>query len=165
MTLSSLEMGVLEILCQDARTTYAQMSTMLGATKDDVEAAARHLQNEGIIVGYSAIVNWELTQRDDVQAVIEVRVSPQRDIGFDSIAERIYRFDEVQAVYLMSGAYDLMLEVRADSMRKLATFVSQKLSTIENVLSTATHFVLKKYKIDGVIMDKRDQDNRLVVSP
>lgn len=163
MTLSSLEMGVLDILSEDARTTKAQMSVMLRAKEEDVEAAARRLEETGIIVGYPALINWDKTEKENVQAVIEVRVTPQRDMGFDAIAERIYNFEEVTAVYLMSGAYDLMLEVQADSMRKLAGFVSQRLATMDHVLSTATHFVLKKYKVDGIIMEKPG-DKRLAVS-
>lgn len=165
MSLTKLEMQVLDILCEDARTSPATMATMLGCSKEEAAAAARRLEEYGVIVGYPAMVNWEKTDREDVQAVIEVRVTPQRDMGFDAIAERMYRFEEVKAVYLMSGAYDLMLEVQADSMKKLAGFVSQRLATMEHVLSTATHFVLKKYKVDGIVLEKKPSDDRLAVSP
>ena len=103
-------------------------------------------------------VNWDRVEADQVEAVIEVRVTPQRDEGFDAIAEQIYRFEEVSSVYLMSGAYDLMVTVKAGSMKRLALFVAEKLSTLEHVLSTATHFVLKKYKLEGVIFDERKQE-------
>ena len=111
------------------------------------------------------MINWDRVEADQVEAVIEVRVTPQRDEGFDAIAEQIYRFEEVSSVYLMSGAYDLMVTVKAGSMKRLALFVAEKLSTLEHVLSTATHFVLKKYKLEGVIFEERKQDERLVVTP
>ncbi len=165
MTLSQLELQILDILTEDARTPHGQMANMLGVSEGEVSTAVERLEQEGVLVGYPALVNWEKTPREDVKAVIEVRVTPQRDMGFDAIAERIYRFEEVKAVYLMSGAYDLMLEVQADSMKKLASFVSQRLATIEHVLSTATHFVLKKYKVDGIILEEKQTDDRLAVSP
>ena len=165
MSLSQLEMGVLDILCEDARTTPERMAAMLGCTSEQAALAVKRLEEEGIIVGYPALINWDKTSRENVKAIIEVRVTPQRDMGFDAIAERIYRFEEVKAVYLMSGAYDLLLEVQANSMKRLASFVSQRLATIEHVLSTATHFVLKKYKVDGVIMEETNSDERLAVSP
>ena len=138
---------------------------MLGMREEDVRAAVDKLEQERVIVGYPALVNWDKTPIEKVKAVIEVKVTPQRDMGFDAIAARIYRFDEVTAVYLMSGAYDLMLEVQAESLRTLANFVSQKLATIDSVLSTATHFVLKKYKVDGVILEEEHADHRLAVTP
>lgn len=110
-------------------------------------------------------INWDLADGEEVEALIEVRVTPQRDQGFDAIAERIYRFEEVSSVYLMSGAYDLMVLVRGRTIKQLALFVSEKLSTLENVNSTATHFVLKKYKNEGVILEGVRRDERLAVSP
>ncbi|MDR2515505.1 MAG: Lrp/AsnC family transcriptional regulator [Christensenellaceae bacterium] len=165
MTLSSLEMGILDILSGDSRIPYAQIAVMLGAEEAAVAAAAAALEEKAVLVGYPALIDWDKTAREQVQAVIEVKVTPQRDMGFDAIAERIYRFEEVKAVYLMSGAYDLMLEVQADSMKRLAGFVAQRLATIEHVLSTATHFVLKKYKLNGLVLEKKPEDERLVVSP
>ena len=145
MSLTQEEMKVLELLYEDARVTPERAAVMLGMREEDVRAAVDKLEQERVIVGYPALVNWDKTPIEKVKAVIEVKVTPQRDMGFDAIAARIYRFDEVTAVYLMSGAYDLMLEVQAESLRTLANFVSQKLATIDSVLSTATHFVLKKY--------------------
>lgn len=165
MALTQDEMKVLELLYEDARVTPAAAAVMLGMTEEAVKEAIGKLEEERVIVGYPALVNWDKTPIEKVKAVIEVKVTPQRDMGFDAIAARIYRFDEVTAVYLMSGAYDLMLEVQAESLRTLANFVSQKLATIDNVLSTATHFVLKKYKVDGVILEEEHADQRLAVTP
>ena len=165
MSLTQEEMMVLELLYEDARVTPERAAVMLGMREEDVRAAVDKLEQERVIVGYPALVNWDKTPIEKVKAVIEVKVTPQRDMGFDAIAARIYRFDEVTAVYLMSGAYDLMLEVQAESLRTLANFVSQKLATIDSVLSTATHFVLKKYKVDGVILEEEHADHRLAVTP
>ena len=157
MSLTQEEMKVLELLYEDARVTPERAAVMLGMREEDVRAAVDKLEQERVIVGYPALVNWDKTPIEKVKAVIEVKVTPQRDMGFDAIAARIYRFDEVTAVYLMSGAYDLMLEVQAESLRTLAT--------IDSVLSTATHFVLKKYKVDGVILEEEHADHRLAVTP
>lgn len=165
MTLTQEEMKVLQLVWEDSRIAPADAAVMLGMTEQAVREAIEKLEQEKVIVGYPALINWDKTPVEKVKAVIEVKVTPQRDMGFDAIAARIYRFDEVKAVYLMSGAYDLMLEVQADNLRTLASFVSQKLSTIDNVLSTATHFVLKKYKVDGVILEEDHADGRLAVSP
>ena len=165
MSLTQEEMKVLELLYEDARVTPERAAVMLGMREEDVRAAVDKLEQERVIVGYPALVNWDKTPIEKVKAVIEVKVTPQRDMGFDAIAARIYRFDEVTAVYLMSGAYDLMLEVQSESLRTLANFVSQKLATIDSVLSTATHFVLKKYKVDGVILEEEHADHRLAVTP
>ena len=165
MSLTQEEMKVLQLVWEDSRIRPADAAVMLGMTEEAVRAAIEKLESEKVIVGYPALINWDKTPVEKVKAVIEVKVTPQRDMGFVAIAARIYRFDEVKAVYLMSGAYDLMLEVQADNLRTLATFVSQKLATIDNVQSTATHFVLKKYKVDGVILEEDHADGRLAVSP
>ena len=165
MSLTQEEMKVLQLVWEDSRIRPADAAVMLGMTVEAVRAAIEKLESEKVIVGYPALINWDKTPVEKVKAVIEVKVTPQRDMGFDAIAARIYRFDEVKAVYLMSGAYDLMLEVQADNLRTLASFVSQKLATIDNVQSTATHFVLKKYKVDGVILEEDHADGRLAVSP
>ena len=165
MSLTQEEMKVLQLVWEDSRIRPADAAVMLGMTEEAVRAAIEKLESEKVLVGYPALINWDKTPVEKVKAVIEVKVTPQRDMGFDAIAARIYRFDEVKAVYLMSGAYDLMLEVQADNLRTLASFVSQKLATIDNVQSTATHFVLKKYKVDGVILEEDHADGRLAVSP
>ena len=160
-----LELSILEILFNDSRTTPAQIAVMTGHGEEEVAAVIRSLEAQKIILKYPAMINWDRVEVDQVEAVIEVRVTPQRDEGFDAIAEQIYRFDEVSSVYLMSGAYDLMVTVKASNMKRLALFVAEKLSTLYHVLSTATHFVLKKYKLEGVIFEERRQDERLVISP
>ena len=163
--IGEFEMTILEILAEDARTDIEKIAIMTGKSKDEVEEAIARLEKERILLKYPAMVNWDRVREDVVQALIEVRVTPQRDEGFDAIAEKIYRFEEVKSVYLMSGAYDLLVIVKGANIKQLAIFVGEKLSTIEHVLSTATHFVLKKYKQDGVIMEKGEEDLRLQVSP
>lgn len=163
--IGEFEMTILEILAEDARTDIEKIAIMTGKTAGEVETAIANLEKERILLKYPAMINWDRVREDVVQALIEVRVTPQRDEGFDAIAEKIYRFDEVKSVYLMSGAYDLLVIVEGANIKQLAIFVGEKLSTLENVLSTATHFVLKKYKQDGVIMEKGAEDNRLQVSP
>ena len=159
-----LELSILEILFEDARTPISQIAVMTGHGEEEIEAVIRSLEAQKIILKYPAMINWDKVENEMVEALIEVRVTPQRDAGFDAIAEQIYRFEEVSSVYLMSGAYDLMVMVKAASLKKLAQFVSEKLSTLDNVISTATHFVLKKYKIEGVICEGRQADDRLVIS-
>jgi len=155
---------ILEILNEDSRTTPGQMALMLGTSEEEVKKRIAELEDDKIIVKYHATINWDKTEDAAIQALIEVRVTPQRDRGFDEIARRIYRFEEVRSVYLMSGAYDLMVLIDGKSMREIAYFVAERLSTIEGVLSTATHFVLKKYKDDGVLLED-EEDDRLVITP
>ncbi len=162
---SEFELNILEILGNDARIPQERIALMTGRTQEQVTAAIERLEREKIIVNYPATINWDMVNRDEVEALIEVRVTPQRGEGFDAIAEHIYRFEEVSSVYLMSGAYDLMVLIRGHTMKQLALFVAEKLSTLEHVNSTATHFVLKKYKHNGVILDGARADERLVVSP
>ena len=159
--MNDLEMRILEVLTDDARTSAKQIAVMLGREEAEVSAAIRSMEERRIILKYPALINWDKV----VSALIEVRVTPQRDHGFDAIAEQIYRFEEVRNVYLMSGGYDLLVMLKAPSLKKLALFVAEKLSTIEGVLSTATHFVLKRYKNEGVITDERQADRRLKITP
>ena len=123
------------------------------------------MEKENIICGYHTLINWDNTSDEKVVALIEVRVTPQRGMGFDKIAERIYQYSEVQAVYLMSGAYDFMVMLEEKTMRAVAQFVSDKLSPMDSVLSTATHFVLKKYKDHGTVLSQKIQDERMLVTP
>jgi DNA-binding Lrp family transcriptional regulator len=168
---SAVKMGgidlqeILELLEKNDRYTPAEIAVMLGITEDEVKAKIAELETEKVIINYRAMVNWERAGVEKVTALIEVKVIPQRDVGFDEIAERIYRFSEVKSVFLMSGAYDLMVLVEGATMKEVALFVSQKLATIHNVQSTATHFVLKKYKLEGVIMDGKEEVERLVITP
>jgi DNA-binding Lrp family transcriptional regulator len=156
---------ILEILDEDSRRTPEEIAVMVGADVDDVREAIEELENNKVIVKYNTIVNWDMTEREYVTALIEVKVTPQRDLGFDAIAERIYRFPEVKSVYLMSGDYDLTVMVEGRTMKEVAFFVAEKLSVIDSVLSTATHFVLKKYKIDGIILEEEEKDYRQVIIP
>ena len=159
------EMSILNILTEDARTPISQIAVMLGESEATIAYTIARLERQRIILKYPALVNWERVDVDQVEAMIEVRVTPQRGEGFEAIAEQIYRFEEVSSVYLMSGGYDLLVNMKARTMRQLALFVAEKLSTIEHVISTATHFVLKKYKDQGVLMDESTEDLRLKVTP
>ena len=159
------EMSILNILTEDARTPISQIAVMLGESEATIADTIARLERQRIILKSPALVNWERVDVDQVEAMIEVRVTPQRGEGFEAIAEQIYRFEEVSSVYLMSGGYDLLVNMKARTMRQLALFVAEKLSTIEHVISTATHFVLKKYKDQGVLMDESAEDLRLKVTP
>ncbi len=163
--MQALKMQVLEILNEDCRTPLERIAVMTGTSMDQVAQAIEEMENDRIILHYSPIINWDRADRERVEGMIEVKVTPQRDLGFDAIAGRIYRFDEVKSVYLMSGNYDLLVLVEARTLKELASFVSEKLSTLEAVTGTATSFVLKRYKQDGVIFDGEKSDNRLAVIP
>lgn len=156
---------ILEILEMNAKTSIEDLAVMVGATAEEVSAEVAAMENENIICGYQTLVNWEKTDRDVVTALIEVKVTPQRGEGFDKIAERIYRFKEVKAVYLMSGGFDLTVIIEGKTMKEVALFVANKLSTLDPVLSTGTHFVLKKYKDHGQILEEEKKDERMIVSP
>ena len=163
--MDKLEMNILDILTEDARTPISQIAVMLGETEAQIADTVARLERQRVILKYPALINWEKVDVEQVEAMIEVRVTPQRGEGFEAIAEQIYRFDEVSSVYLMSGGYDLLVNMKARTMRQLALFVAEKLSTIEHVISTATHFVLRKYKDQGVVMDESEEDLRLKVTP
>ncbi len=163
--MQNLQIELLQLLQQDCRLPLEKIAVMLGQKPEAVGAMIDDLEKRGIILRYSPVINWDKTDKDRVEAMIEVRVTPQRDEGFDAIAKRIYRFDEVKTVYLMSGAYDLLLLVEAHSLKELGYFVSTKLSVLESVTGTATHFVLKRYKSDGVIFEGDIQDKRMAVNP
>ncbi len=156
---------ILEILEKDSRTSAADIGIMLGIGEEEAAAQIRAMEEEGVICGYHTLVNWEKISEEKVVALIEVRVTPQRDMGFDKLAERIYQYEEVQAVYLMSGAYDFTVIIEGRSMKSVAQFVSSKLATIDGVLSTATHFILKKYKDEGMVMLEKEKDERIQVMP
>lgn len=160
---TTFEMELLTLLQQDCRLPLEKLAVMTGKPMDEVAETIQNMEKRGVILRYSTVINWDKTDKERVEAMIEVRVTPQRDQGFDAIAKRIYRFDEVKSVYLMSGAYDLLLLVEAHSLKELASFVSMKLSTLETVTGTATHFVLKRYKSDGVIFESDKGDHRLAV--
>lgn len=163
--MTRLETQVLDLLREDCRLPLEKLAVMLGVSTEEVAETIDSLERRRVILHYAPTINWDLTDRERVEAMIQVSVTPQRDMGFDAVARRIYRFEEVKSVYLMSGGYDLLVLVEAKSLKELALFVSSKLSTLEMVTGTQTSFVLKRYKEEGVIFDASQSDNRLVVSP
>ena len=163
--MTRLETQVLDLLREDCRLPLEKLAVMLGVSTEEVAETIDSLERRRVILHYAPTINWDLTDRERVEAMIQVSVTPQRDMGFDTVARRIYRFEEVKSVYLMSGGYDLLVLVEAKSLKELALFVSSKLSTLEMVTGTQTSFVLKRYKEEGVIFDGSQSDNRLVVSP
>ncbi|MBC7347512.1 MAG: Lrp/AsnC family transcriptional regulator [Clostridia bacterium] len=160
-----MEKRILEILEEDARLTPEQVAAMLGKDPQEVAAAIRRLEEERVIVKYQTLINWEKAGNKGVAALIEVKVTPQRDLGFDQVAARIYRFPEVRSVFLVSGSFDLSVVVEGKDLQDVARFVAEKLATLEHVQSTVTHFILKKYKQDGVILEDQEADRRQVVTP
>ena len=163
--MTKLESTLLELLNEDCRIPLEKLAVMTGETLETVAETIDRLEREHVILRYAPTVNWDKTDRERVEAMIEVRVTPQRDMGFDAVAKRIYRFEEVKSVYLMSGAYDLLVLVEARTLKELALFVSEKLSPLDTVTGTATSFVLKRYKQDGVIFVGESADKRMAVSP
>ncbi|MGQ8871338.1 Lrp/AsnC family transcriptional regulator [Paenibacillus amylolyticus] len=163
--LNDLQLKVLDLLKEDARRTPALLSTLLGESEDKIKDAVAKLEQDHVIVKYATVVNWSKIDDEKVTALIEVQITPERGRGFEGIAERIYLYPQVKSVYLMSGAYDLLVEVEGGNLREVANFVSEKLSPIDSVLSTKTNFILKKYKQDGIIFEDHQEDNRLMISP
>lgn len=163
--LSELKKKVLDLLKEDARRSPALLATLIGVNEDEVVTAISELEDEHVIVKYSAVVNWSKVEDEKVTALIEVQITPERGRGFEGIAERIYLYPQVKSVYLMSGAYDLLVEVEGRNLREVANFVSEKLSPIDSILSTKTNFILKKYKQDGIILEDHEEDTRLMISP
>lgn len=156
---------LLKLLKQNARFTNEQLAAMLDISVEEVASKIAEYENKGIIMGYSTILNDELCADGKVTAVIELRVTPRADCGFDDFAKTIMMYEEVESVVLMSGAYDLAITVVSDSLRDIAEFVARRLSTIDGILSTATHFVLKTYKEKGVFIENEADDERSYVSP
>lgn len=144
---------LLELLSENARLTVSQLAVMLNKSEKEVEAAIEQYEKAGVIKGYQTVINWEKADQNKATALIEMRVTPKPNRGFDDIARRIMEFDEVESVSLMSGGYDLAVTVSGESMHQIADFVARRLSLLDSVLSTATHFMLKKYKDRGVIFD------------
>ncbi len=151
---------ILEILEKNNKLTEEQIAVMLNKNVDEVRAAIKKYEEDGVILGYNTLINWEKTSNETVTALIEVKVTPQRGEGFDKVAERIYRYPQVKACYLMSGGFDLTVIIEGRTMKEVALFVAEKLAPLENVLSTATHFVLKKFKDKGVIFEEKMKDDR-----
>jgi DNA-binding Lrp family transcriptional regulator len=166
MLLSDKEVEILEILEGNSSVQTDDISKMMNLSVEEVDRIIKKLRDEKIILRYSSVIDWsKVDGHEGVTAMIDVKVTPKRGVGFNEVAQRIYRFNEVQSVYLMSGAYDLSVIIKGRSMNEIALFVSEKLSTLESVISTTTHFILKKYKHDGTIFDQNDEDKRIVVSP
>ena len=157
---------ILEILEKDARATPEEIARMTKKDAGKVKQAIKKYEKEGVILKYKAVINKELIREEDsdVRALIEVNIVPQKDLGFDKIAERIYSFPEVTSCYLISGTYDLLVVVEGKNMRTVSNFVAEKLSCLENVRGTATHFLLRKYKEDGVILKHREENKRIAIS-
>lgn len=143
--------SILKLLEKDGRLTVKQMADLLGSSEKEVSDKLKQLEDEHVILGYKALIDWDKTDNEVVTAIIEVRVTPQRGEGFEKVAERIYQFEEVESLYLMSGGFDLAVFLVGRTMREVALFVATKLAPVEGVASTATHFILKKYKESGVL--------------
>lgn len=156
---------ILKAIETDSKRTVEDLAAMFGASETAISDVLAELEHDRVICGYHTLINWDKTHTDKVTALIEVRVTPQRGQGFDKIAERIYLFDEVKSVFLMSGGFDLTVIIEGKTMKEVALFVGQKLAPLESVLSTATHFVLKKYKDHGIILDEEQRDERMAVTP
>lgn len=151
---------VLKLLEKDARLTNAQLAVLLGVSETEVAEKIATLEKEGVICGYKAVVDWDRTDREYVTALIELRVTPKKDSGFDKLAETIMRFEEVETVCLMSGGFDLMVMVNGRTFKDVAMFVAKRLSTLESVVSTATHFVLRRYKDRNILFVQAEKDER-----
>ena len=158
---------ILQLLVHNSRLTPEEIGQQIGAEPEEVAKEIQLMEENKVICGYNTLINWENRDREMVTALIEVKVTPQRGNGFDKIAERIYRFEEVKAVYLMSGGFDLTVILEGKSLKEIAFFVSVKLAPIDAVIGTATHFVLKSYKDHGVIISQGDkkEDKRMIISP
>ena len=156
---------LLSILEKNSRIDFNELAIMLGTSEEKVLEEISNLENEGIICGYHTLINWDKTSIEKVTGLIEVKVTPMRGKGFDNMAERIYKYPEVKAVYLISGGYDLLVILEEKSLKEIAQFVSEKLSTLDSIISTSTHFILKKYKDHGTVLNKESKDEREVITP
>ena len=166
MRLTDKEIEIAEILEKDARISDEDIAKMIGENIEKTKEMITKLEEINVVVRYTSIVDWSKVEgHEGVTAMIDVKVTPKRGVGFDEVAQRIYRFKEVKSLYLMSGAYDLSVIIEGKSMKEVARFVSEKLSTLDSVISTTTHFILKQYKHDGTIFEPSDDDKRIVVSP
>lgn len=156
---------ILAVLEKNARIDIHELAALLGESELAIANEISDMEKENVICGYHTLINWENTGNEKVEALIEVKVTPQRDMGYDRIAERIYQYNEVDSVYLMSGAFDFMVLLEGKTMREVAQFVADKLAPIDSVTGTATHFVLKKYKDHGTVMEDKKKDERQLISP
>lgn len=156
---------ILDILSDNARATSSEIAKQLNIAESKVKGYIKKFEDDRIILGYKANINWQRIHQHDVKALIEVKVTPERKVGFDAVAESIYRYPEVLSLSLLSGGYDLLVQVQGESLREVALFVSEKLATIKGVQSTVSHFLLKKYKEDGVILVDHSESKRLPITP
>lgn len=156
---------ILSVIEKNSRIDIEELAILLGEDETVIANEIADMEKEGVICGYHTLINWDKTNNEKVNALIEVRVTPQKGMGFDNIAERIYQFSEVNAVYLMSGSFDFTVFIEGRTMRDVAQFVSDKLAPMDSVLSTATHFVLKKYKDHGTILSAKKKDERQLITP
>ena len=154
---------LLQLLGENSSYTTAQLSMMLGEPEDDIKARIKEYENNGVIRGYRAVVNWEEVPDAGVMAMIELKVTPQLQKGFDDIAEKILAYEEVESVYLMAGSYDLLLTVKGKTIQEVSSFVAKRLAAMHGILSTATHFMLKRYKENGVSMTDGKKDRREMI--
>lgn len=155
---------ILKLLERDSRYTLEQLAAMLGTTEETVAATIKELEDEKIILGYKTLINWERTDRESITAIITIGITPQRGKGYDQVAERIYKYPQVKAVTLMSGSFDLLVTVEGKSLKDVAMFVSEKLASMDGVVSTNTHFTLKTYKKENVIFMDDEIDDREVIT-
>lgn len=156
---------ILEILESNARISWEDLAKLTGKSKKELQTAIKKYEKNGVIVKYKTIINRQKLKSDKgVVALIEVKIAPQKDVGFDAVAERIFRFPEVKSCYLLSGTYDLLLQVEGEDIQTVASFVSEKLAPLSQVRGTATHFMLKKYKEDGVVLVKQEKNKRLPIT-
>lgn len=155
---------ILKLLQKNARMSNQQIAVILGITEQEVDEAMAELETKGVIKGYTAVIDWDKAGADHVSALIELKVTPKKNLGFDEIAQRVMEFEEVESVYLMSGGYDLLVEVKGSSFQEIAMFVAKRLSPLDSVLSTATHFLLTRYKEDGIVVNgEQDEERRSMV--
>jgi DNA-binding Lrp family transcriptional regulator len=157
-------MEILEILARNSKISHEEIAAQVNSSVEKVKKCVAKLEKDKIILKYKTLINWERVKHNEVRALIEVKVTPERGVGFDAIAEHIYRHPEVSAVYLLSGSYDLLVQVEGPSLKEVSLFVSEKLATIKNVQSTVTHFLLKKYKEDGETLVDTVESKRLPIT-
>lgn len=161
-----MQENILRNIATDSKLSTEDLAAMLSASPEEIQQQLEEMEEKGIICGYPTLINWDRADCERVTALIEVKVTPERGRGFDKVAERIYRFEEVESLYLMSGGFDLTVIINGKSMKEVAMFVATKLATMESVISTATHFVLKKYKEHGLsLVSEKRSDERQLITP
>ncbi len=163
--ITELRMKILKAIEHDGRVNLGELAIRLGVDETDVANEMADMEKEGVICGYQTLIDWDKTDTQIVTALIEVRVTPQRGQGFDVIAERIYKYSEVDSVYLISGGFDLMVIMEGRTLKEVSSFVTDKLSALDSVLSCATHFIMRKYKVNGTILAKKYEDERMLITP